>query len=122
MHEPDVFWGAILTSEMSIIEINTMIIAPCLVFLPAFIKCSRSNLSSLRTRFTSSGGRSPSKSAMSKESLPQSDHGRQSYIEIRKRHSIELAYVPEIDGHIGPQKPAAVYTARDADVESMRES
>jgi hypothetical protein len=33
MDEKDLFWCAVLTSELSIVEMNVVIIAPCLLFL-----------------------------------------------------------------------------------------
>ncbi|KAF1953855.1 hypothetical protein CC80DRAFT_550778 [Byssothecium circinans] len=53
MHEPDQFWSAILTSELSIVEMNVLIIAPYLLFFPACISTTRPGLSSLRSRLLS---------------------------------------------------------------------
>lgn len=80
LNESDHFWAAVLTSEMTIVEINTVIIAPCLIFMPAFVKRSRSGLSSLRTRLVSSGQKTPSKDSLSitdqEQTFTKTQHAR----------------------------------------------
>ncbi|KAF2120380.1 hypothetical protein BDV96DRAFT_642208 [Lophiotrema nucula] len=95
LRETDTTWAAVLTSELSIVEVNMVIIAPCLLFMPAFIKSSRAELSTLRSRLLSS-------SASSKESeknLPLRNKFagdiQQPYRQIRKRQSIELEFLTE---------------------------
>lgn len=53
MEEKDLFWSAVLTSELSIVEMNVLIITPSLLFLPAFIKTSKTGLNSFRLKVLS---------------------------------------------------------------------
>ncbi|KAF2185803.1 hypothetical protein K469DRAFT_631712 [Zopfia rhizophila CBS 207.26] len=95
LHESDHFWSAILTSEMSAAEINIVIIAPCLIFMPAFIKASKTGLSTLRTRLLSS--RSGSKGSINRTASQDAivDTPGDNDREIRKQQSIELRFVRE---------------------------
>ena len=81
IHEPDQFWSAVLTSELSIVEINVVIIAPCLLFLPAFISTSEKGLSSLRSRILSR-----SRLVESKESSvhDENGHGNGSTVKVQE--------------------------------------
>lgn len=103
LNESDHFWAAVLTSEMTIVEINTVIIAPCLVFAPAFVKRSRSGLSSLRTRLVSSGQRTPSKDSLSV--IYEGPHD-----EIRKPEVVPLQFVTATEGYVEPRKPDSVHS------------
>ncbi|KAH7074913.1 hypothetical protein BKA63DRAFT_513979 [Paraphoma chrysanthemicola] len=93
LHESDSFWATVLNSQMSIAEINILIIAPCLVFAPAFIRTSQENLSSLRSRLLTSRGRSRGslKQISSEENVPEMpQHSR---TEVHKQQSVELVYL-----------------------------
>ncbi|EUC35046.1 hypothetical protein COCVIDRAFT_25272 [Bipolaris victoriae FI3] len=103
LNESDHFWAAVLTSEMTIVELNTVIIAPCLVFSPAFVKRSRSGLSSLRTRLVSSGQRTPSK-----DSLSDVYHDK-AYSDAPKPQIVPLQFVTTPKDYIEPAKPAATH-------------
>lgn len=103
LNESDHFWAAVLTSEMTIVELNTVIIAPCLVFSPAFVKRSRSGLSSLRTRLVSSGQRTPSK-----DSLSDVYHDK-AYSDAPKPQIVPLQFVTTPKDYIEPVKPAATH-------------
>jgi hypothetical protein len=89
---------------MTIIEINTVIIAPCLVFVPAFIKCSKSGIFSIRTRLVTSGQRTPSK-----DSLPYIAYGNDQNPETRTRDVLELEFVTAAEGYMEPSKPPAIH-------------
>ena len=103
LNESDHFWAAVLTSEMTIVEMNTVIIAPCLVFAPAFVKRSRSGVSSLRTRLVSSGQRTSSK-----DSLSDVYHDK-TYDNTPKPQIVPLQFVTTSKDYIEPAKPAATY-------------
>jgi hypothetical protein len=104
LNESDHFWAAVLTSEMTIVEINTVIIAPCLVFTPAFLKRSKSGLSSLRTRLVSSGQRTPSKDSLS------GVYEEATYREIRKAQIVPLQVVTTGKDYVAPTRPDSVYS------------
>ncbi|OAL43432.1 hypothetical protein IQ07DRAFT_650025 [Pyrenochaeta sp. DS3sAY3a] len=103
MDEEDQFWFAVLTTEPSIVEINVVIIAPCLLFLPAFIKTSKSSLYSLRTRIRS-------RSRLT-SSIKSSLHDRDSFdkktivriqVQVQQQESPELKFLTEADDHLVP--------------------
>lgn len=104
LNESDHFWAAVLTSEMTIVEINTVIIAPCLIYAPAFVKRSKSGLSSLRTRLVSSGQRTPPKSPLS------TMHSERMHEEMRKPEVIPLQFVTTAEGYSEPTRPSSVHS------------
>jgi hypothetical protein len=100
-----VLWSAILTSEMSIIEVNAVVIAPCLVSAPAFFKSSKIGWSTVRSRISNSsmrlGSKEPSKS---NESLPRRRYNWESYTKVREREPPELEFTTAAEGYGGPTK------------------
>jgi hypothetical protein len=104
MDEKDLFWSAVLTSELSIVEMNVVIIAPCLLFLPAFLKTSKSSLYSLRSRLLGRSRFADSKESSLRDRISY-DKDNAVKIQVQQQQQQQqqqdqgLTFITEADSH-----------------------
>lgn len=105
--EKDQFWSAILTSELSIVEMNVVIIAPCLLFLPAFIKTSKSSLHSLRSRLLSRSRLADSKESSLYDRISCEKGNVEVRVQQEQQQGQELTFITLADSHSAHSKGSA---------------